>query len=445
MSGRRTFTILLALILIILSACSGEETTPVRSAASLATNVPTSPPSTATIQASATPLPPTVTPTQIPRATRTPNPKAGKPVTIKVVKMVDKQNGWAVGQIASSSSDLILFTRDGGLTWMDVSPAEAPGPAGSANREAVAFFLNARQAWVIYRDQTPQPGASSATVWRTADGGQSWKPSQDIALDSAVQMDFFSPGQLGFVDSQTGWLLVHLGAGMSHDYVAIFTTQDGGQTWKVVVDPNLDNLNMGCDKSGVTFLNSSTAWAAGNCQGVAPILYLYRSGDAGHSWEQAEVPSPAGTSNLFQSDSEACGTTAPVFLSDKDGNFVVQCYNAQDSQTSQWLYNTMDRGQNWVSLPLPAPFSGGVDFIEPGTGWVVGSNSNDDLKGSKVYITQDGGQRWIPLATVNWSGTPDFVDAQSGWVIATSGSAAALVKSTDGGKSWKELSPKIAP
>jgi len=442
MSGSRTFTILLVLILIIFSACSTEESTPVQPAPSLATIVPTTRTPTATVQASPTLLLPTDTPTLAPSATSTPNLNAGKTVTIKIIKMLDAQNGWAVGKIAGDTNDSIIFTKDGGITWRDVSPAEAPGLAGSTNRRAVAFFLNASQAWIIYYDQAPQPASSPATVWRTADGGQTWKPSQDIALDNSVQMDFFSPSQLGFTDPQNGWLLVHLGAGMSHDYVAIFTSGDGGQTWQSVVDPNLDNLDMSCDKSGVTFLDSTTAWAAGNCQGVVPILYLYRSGDAGHTWEQAEVPSPtgAGSTNLFQNDAVACGAIPPTFLTDTDGNFVVQCYNAQNSQASQWLYSTYDRGQNWSSQPLPAPFSGGVDFINPNTGWMVGSNSNADAKGSKVYFTQDGGQNWTPLSTVNWSGMPDFVNAQTGWVAA-----AALLKSTDGGKSWKELNPKIAP
>jgi photosystem II stability/assembly factor-like uncharacterized protein len=82
---------------------------------------------------------------------------------------------------------------------------------------------------------------------------------------------------------------------------------------------------------------------------------------------------------------------------------------------------------------------------------MVGSTSSDDVKGSKVLFTHDGGQSWTALSTVNWSGTLDFVDSQTGWVIATSGnnasgnSASVLVKSTNGGKSWKELKPKIAP
>jgi photosystem II stability/assembly factor-like uncharacterized protein len=446
MSGRRTFIILLVFSLIILSACSGQGSTPVPPAPSLATIIPTSHPQAA-IQASPTLLPPTAAPTLAPTATLTPNPNAGKNVTIKTIKMLDPQHGWALGPIAGKSSDSILFTQDGGLTWKDVSPAQVSGPT---NIRAQAFFLNASQAWTIYHDQDPQSGSGPVTVWHTADGGQIWKPSQDIALDNSVQMDFFSPSQLGFSDPLNGWLLVHLGAGMSHDYVAVFTSRDGGQTWQAVVDPNLDNLNMSCDKSGVTFLNSASAWAAGNCQGVAPILYLYRSGDAGHTWEQVELPSPAGTTNLFQSDTAACGATPIVFVSDQDGNFVVQCYSAQNSQTNQWLYSTHDRGQNWSSQPLPAPF-GSVDFIDPSTAWMVGSTSSDDVKGSKVYFTHDGGQSWTALSIVNWSGTPDFVDPQTGWVIATSGNnasgnlASVLVKSTNGGKSWKELKPKIAP
>ncbi|HMD88173.1 MAG TPA: hypothetical protein VKF38_03330, partial [Anaerolineaceae bacterium] len=365
MSERRIFAMLLVFILMTLSACSGQGTPQFQTAPSLATNVPASQTAPAIVRASATSIPPTETITPTPTTTSTPNPISGKPITIKTIKMLDTLNGWAVGQIAGNPGDSILFTRDGGITWTNVSPSQAFGPVGSAKRNAIAFFLNANQAWVIYADQSPQPGAGLDRIWRTTDGGQTWKPSQDIALDSSVQMDYFSPSQIGFTDPQNGWLLVHLGAGMSHDYVAIFTSQDGGQSWLVVVDPNLDNLNMVCDKNGVTFLNSSTAWAAGNCQGVAPLLYLYRSGDAGHSWELADIPSPSGTTNLFQQDTEACGATPPVFLDDQNGNFVVQCYAAQKNQTSQWLYSTRDRGQNWSSQPLPAPFSNRVDFINP--------------------------------------------------------------------------------
>ena len=179
MSGHRTSKILLAFILIILSSCSGQATTPIQFAPSLATNVPTLTPSPVIVQASATPLPPTATATLAPTATSTPNPNAGKPVTIKTIKMVDARNGWAVGQIAGMNSDLILFTRDGGMTWRNVSPAEAPAPAGLTDREAVAFFLDANQAWMIYSDQAPQPGAGSSIVWHTTDGGQTWKASRD--------------------------------------------------------------------------------------------------------------------------------------------------------------------------------------------------------------------------------------------------------------------------
>jgi len=150
MSERRTLAVVLAFSLIILSACNAQESTPVWPAPALATIAATLPPPTVAVRASITPVPPTRTPTLLPSVTSTPNPKAGKPVTIKTIKMLDAQHGWAVGQIAGDSGDSILFTQDGGITWKNISPA-----AGSSNRSVLAFFLDARQAWVIYYDQAP--------------------------------------------------------------------------------------------------------------------------------------------------------------------------------------------------------------------------------------------------------------------------------------------------
>lgn len=87
--------------------------------------------------------------------------------------MMDAQHGWGVGQIAGDSNDLILFTQDGGITWKNVTPVQAPGPAGSTNKRPETFFLDASQAWIIYHDQAPQPGSGQFTVWHTADGGRS--------------------------------------------------------------------------------------------------------------------------------------------------------------------------------------------------------------------------------------------------------------------------------
>ena len=51
-------------------------------------------------------------------------------------------------------------------------------------------------------------------------------------------MEFFSPGYFSFPDKRNGWLLVHGGAGMSHDYIYVYGTVDGGASWFSQVDPN---------------------------------------------------------------------------------------------------------------------------------------------------------------------------------------------------------------
>jgi photosystem II stability/assembly factor-like uncharacterized protein len=190
----------------------------------------------------------------------------GQPANIVRVNMLDASMGWAVGHPANDPSEYLLRTSDGGQTWVDVSP---PVDAGTP-WAVTAFVLDEDHAWATFADPAAPPLANGApqVVWRTQDGGQTWTASQPLNLSEA---EYAAPSDLLFVDTLRGWLLAHVGAGMNHDYVMLFVTSDGGQTWERIADPTSTsptNLPMSCTKTGLGFLNPETGWVTGDCHGV---------------------------------------------------------------------------------------------------------------------------------------------------------------------------------
>ena len=91
-------------------------------------------------------------------------------------------------------------------------------------------------------------------------------------------------------------------------------------------------------------------------------------------------------------------------------------------------------------------------FTSPSRGWVVGGQTNQpnptrlNVK-PVVLLTEDGGQTWVnrvaniqdqfPLGEWGWK--IQFLNDQLGFVSLENFSDAAILKTTDGGQTWKRL------
>ena len=363
----------------------------------------------------------------------------GDQPTLSNIHMFSGNAGWAIGTGVNDTNDHVLRTQDGGATWLDTTPPEPFDPSMALRKEATGFFLDAGHAWVTYQYLSGPPSGAVPLVWFTADGGQNWATS--APLDIGQGGDFFVPGVMQFIDLLHGWLLVHAGNGMNHDYVFLFSTLDGGKTWKRIVDPWLDNLDMSCTKTSVTFADPQNGLVTGDCNGVVPnSIYLYRTIDGGKTWKPVRLPAPAKLPDIYTNESNACGSYSPGFLG-QSGWLVVKCNNYGPGVVQTFLYTSANGGQTWSSHSLPAP----VDFVQfltpstsgvkPGVGWFAG--------GGRVYLTEDGGQTWIPVSGLGGEGQPDFIDQTAGWMVAKTGDSIALVQTKDGGATWTQLKPVI--
>ena len=320
--------------------------------------------------------------------------------------MIDTTNGWAITDTG------VVRTNDGGLTWHDVTPSGVT----KLGFGTTFYFLDSNHGWVVSGD----PSSSSNTLYRTQDGGATWKSST---------VNFFM-GHMAFLNASNGWMMADLGAGAGSDAVAILLTTDGGGTWKqtYINDPTQPNagttLPFGGLKDGITPMDMKNAWVGGITYNNG-VIYLYQTQDGGQTWKQQSVPVPAG---YEQAQFETIG---PQFVTATGAYLSVHVTNQYG--TLMAVYYSHDGGSNWALTPKLIPNGGSMDFVSATDGFV--------WNGSQFYVTHDGAQTWMTVSPGiafgdNFAGM-DFVNTQIGFVLTNNTvGTRILYKTMDGGATW---------
>lgn len=427
MSFRKFFPLLLGTLLLLACALP----TAIENIAT-STPVPTGIPAvqpTATAEPAQIPTETPANPTQPPSPASIVHLPAGQEIKVTNIHMLDAAQGWAIGGLGDNN-DHILRTADGALTWQDVTPPE-PIDANSATKGAIGFFMDLNHAWVAYHGAIPAP-TTHASIWHTADGGATW---QEAALtDPALFTEGYMPSDLSFVDAQHGWMMVHVGVGMNHDYFVLLASTDGGATWQTLISPQNDaSGTQGCYKNALTFVSPQNGWMAVDCHGVVPVPYIFKSNDGGVSWQSIQFPAPASLPDIF--DKGYCGPTNPIPFTATSGDLVLDCVQYTDNVSTPhpFLYETTDAGATWKTYPYPG---GTLQFVGGSTAFALSRN---------ILRSDDAGHTWKLMGNVNWEGQFSFIDVNTVWAVATENDQVALVKSADGGATWQEIKPKIAP
>src|SRR6185503_16225749 len=89
-----------------------------------------------------------------------------------------------------------------------------------------------------------------------------------------------------------------------------------------------------------------------------------------------------------------------------------------------------DAGETWKYWQQ----TGDVDFINAKTGWQL--VAKDDTT-HELQQTQDGGMTWVKLKTVEWDGVLNYVNDKIGYALAYNQGIIAVMRTTDGGKTWE--------
>jgi photosystem II stability/assembly factor-like uncharacterized protein len=236
-------------------------------------------------------------------------------------------------------------------------------------------------------------GAASGGVWKSVNGGTTFKPVFDRQSVQSIGAVAIDPS-----NSKTVW--VGTGEGWTRNSVSIgdgiYKSTDGGENWtsvglkdsehiaKILVDPKDGNNVLACATGHI--------WNDSDDRGV------YKTSDGGKTWNKVLAGANGST---------GCGMLATSPLEPKT------------IFASMWDF----RRQGWTFR------SGG-----PGSG---------------LYQSTDGGDHWTELSDANSKGLPDKPWGRIALAVAPSkpnvvyamieSKKSALFRSDDGGKTWNRM------
>jgi photosystem II stability/assembly factor-like uncharacterized protein len=395
----------------------------------------------------AAPPPPVPTPVQLRYALEFLEPPAAVPartisgsrVGITQLSMVTAESGWAQGGLNGDTHPKLLRTTDGGHTWVDVTPPEPQLqelPGSWEFRSLETFFWDERRAWAIF-DDTPR-------VWRTRDGGASWEASAALPLDGIegdydLADEYLHPMTLTFTDLSNGWISVNETQAMMQGDLELLRTRDGGASWEHIYHGGILGYR------GMAFLDNRTGWIADGEVSFS-VETLQRTGDGGRSWERVTDLAGIGIDSVFARCRAYCPVHFLQVFPPRTAMFVL-VDTGQDPEPQSALVVSVDGGLTWRERRLPA-IPSSLEFIDARRGWLLSGREG------RLFASEDGGSSWSEIGQVGWNGQLNFASEQLGWAIAWRPDESlwyqdlegrALLRTSDGGRSWEQLQPQVVP
>ncbi|MFN0157369.1 MAG: FG-GAP-like repeat-containing protein [Bacteroidota bacterium] len=322
----------------------------------------------------------------------------GAPTTDRVFIATDDNSFDNGGSLFESS--------DGGTTWV-----QRDIPVSLSNPLNGLFFLDGQNGWVYGNEN-----------YRTTDGGTTW--IQLPSLGSTYSMEFYTTT-----------------FGLASGNFDHFVSRDGGGSW--VESPNgIFDFDFADNQIGLGVADSA----------------LYRTTDGGTTFTPVHI----GLANAveFLSSTVAVGIVDSAFIRSTDGGATWTTGAAADGRENllavsgdvvlAWgrggsfpdyddrILRSTDAGQTWTDLGEVMPEGvGAFTVVDPQT--VVAA----DFVGN-MFHSANAGLNWTPsfvspgpLPGFLSSASPAFGDAQTGYYGYGAG---FVIKTTDGGASWSQIS-----
>lgn len=393
-------------------------------------------------------------------------PSSNDLVIYRDISFTDALNGFVVGGIKTTRAKedhtayvpgLILRTNDGGVTWQQYNPL------GIIDLLNAVYFVNSTTGTAVggatYFDYYYNTYATSSTIMRTTDGGESWN-TQDNPYGQPGSPYSKRVSDVCFYDPEKG---IAVGGG---GVPPIYTSD--GETWETSTRDQCEIYWI----SSVSFVDADTAVAVGGTSGAAGI---YRSIDAGHSWSQIEFgtyPSLEGVSFAGSNNGVAVGRYSTVIKSDDGGQTwgrsasfqpgpLNECEDVEDlhfidSNTGfavSWfgsIIRTNNGGQTWERVGNIFNSLRAVYFIDDQRGIIGGSGFFGSTDGGATWSkfrTTDNGDTWMiqddgtPYCSVN---AIHFCDGNTGYIVGYTQlrdpHVAMVLRTTDGSATWNNVS-----
>ncbi len=298
--------------------------------------------------------------------------ESGTTASLRGVSAVNDKVVWASG-----TKGTYLRTVNGGATWRSFT---VPGAADMDFRAIRAF--DEKKAYLL----SIGPGEKSRVY--------------KIVNDQSKLL-FTSPDQKGFFDALSFWDASHgiiLGDPVDGHFV-VFTTTDGGETWKrQKTPPALPNEGaFAASNTCLIVRGTREAWFG---TGGARVFH---SLDGGETWTVAKVPM-------------ASGASAGIFSLAFEGRVGIAVggdYN-KPAETTGTIALTNDGGKTWTAGSGLSGYRSGVAKI--GNMWIAVGTSGSD-------VSLDDGKTWRQFDNGNYNAV-----TEPGWAVGPKGAIAKLGK-----------------
>lgn len=260
--------------------------------------------------------------------------------------------------------------------WVSIGPTRITGGVGPS-RNSVG-----RVTSLVVSPQSPQTiyvGARGSGVWKTTDGGASWKPVTDSLPTLTVSGLAIAPSQ-----PQRVYLATPQG---------IFRTDDGGASWPQV-NTMLTNV-LAIDGGAMLVHPSNPNQVFANTCGSATTGGVQRSDDGGVTWRAVLVGN--------------CGTG---LVMDAQNPQKMEAALTSPGDNRSGIYESRDGGSTW----FPLTGCPGLTLPAPGMATLRLARST-----RRLYVSFKNGAQWSlfrtgsRVCTVN--GHPD-VGWEPGWVAS---------------------------
>ncbi|WP_181307541.1 YCF48-related protein [Rufibacter sp. XAAS-G3-1] len=252
---------------------------------------------------------------------------SGTTETLNCVYFTDEQIGYAAG--AGATTATILKTTDGGNTWL-------PLVINTFNEIISLSFGNANTGYVLTK---------KSELFKTTNAGATWNNIKNFGAGD---------GQLFFHDAENGYVVNIDGT--------VYRTSDGGSSWTTFALTNFIN------PTSIYFPNLQTGYIVTYWGKVA------KTTDAGKTWI---VLNQATSKPLWD-----------VFFTDSNIGYAVG-----GDGVSSLILKTLNGGGTWtVQTTTPSTTSNhnAVYFTDANTGY---------CGNTMIYKTSNGGSNWNEMAT----------------------------------------------
>jgi photosystem II stability/assembly factor-like uncharacterized protein len=275
-------------------------------------------------------------------------------------------------------------------------PSADPGAFAGLRFRNLGPFRGGRVGAVTGVPGQPQlyyMGATGGGVWKTEDGGASWRNISD---------GFFKTGSVGAIAvsaSDPNVIYVGMGEDTIRGNVSrgdgVYRSTDAGRTWTHV---GLDDTQQ-ITRVRVDPTNPDIAYVAalGHVWGPNEVRGIFRTEDGGKSWKKVlYVDDKTGASDLCMDPSNPRILYAAFWQVDR------KPWTLESGGKGSGIYKSTDRGDTWKRLEggLPTGILGRIGIAvspaRPDRVWALVEAEKGGL-----YRSEDGGAKWTRVNSEN--------------------------------------------